>query len=46
MYMHKYVYIFEVFKYLSNHCLNEKVPKTKIVDLKILNNFGIQKFFI
>ena len=32
--------------YLSNHCSNEKVPKTKVVDLKILSKFGIQKFFI
>ena len=30
--------------YLSNQCSNEKVPKTKVVDLEILNNFGIQKF--
>jgi len=32
--------------YLSNHCSNEKVPETKVEDLKILNNFRIQKFFI
>ena len=32
--------------YLSNEVSNEKVPKTKVVDLEILNNFGIQKFFI
>jgi len=32
--------------YLSNQCSNEKVPKTKVVDLEILNNFGIQKFFV
>jgi len=32
--------------YLSNQSSNEKVPKTKVVDLEILNNFGIQKFFI
>ena len=30
----------------SNHCSNEKVPKTKVIDLKILSKFGIQKFFI
>ena len=32
--------------YLSNQCSNEKVPKTKVVDIEILNNFGIQEFFI
>ena len=32
--------------YLPNQCSNEKVPKTKVVDLEILNNFGIQEFFI
>jgi len=32
--------------YLSNEASNEKVPKTKVVDLEILNNFGIQEFFI
>ena len=31
--------------YFSNHCSNEKVPKTKVVDLEILNNFGIRNFF-
>ena len=31
--------------YLSNEASNEKVPKTKVVDLKILSKFGIQKFF-
>jgi len=32
--------------YLSNLYSNEKVPETKFEDLKILNNFRIQKFFI
>jgi len=32
--------------YLSNLCSNEKVPETKVEDLKILNNFRVQKFFI
>ena len=32
--------------YLSNEASNEKVPKTKVVDLEIFNNFGIQEFFI
>ena len=32
--------------YLPNQCSNEKVPKTKVVDLKILSMFGIHKFFI
>ena len=32
--------------YFSNEASNEKVPKTKVVDLEILNNFGIQEFFI
>ena len=32
--------------YLSNHYSNEKVPETKVEDLKIWNNFRIQKFFI
>ena len=31
--------------YLSNEASNEKVPKTKVVDLKILSKFDIQKFF-
>ena len=31
--------------YLSNEVSNEKVPKTKVVDLEILSKFGIQKFF-
>ena len=30
--------------YLSNEVSNEKVPKTKVVDLKILSKFGIQRF--
>ena len=34
------------FFYLSNQYANEKVPKTKVIDLEILNKFGIQKFFI
>ena len=32
--------------YLSTETSNEKVPKMKVVDLKILSKFGIQKFFI
>jgi len=32
--------------YFSNKASNEKVPKTKVVDLEILSKFGIQKFFI
>ena len=32
--------------YLSNEVSNEKVSKTKVVDLEILSKFGIQKFFI
>ena len=32
--------------YFSNHYSNEKVPKTKVVDLEILSKFGIQKFFV
>jgi len=32
--------------YLSNEALNELLPKTKVVDLKILSKFDIQKFFI
>ena len=32
--------------YLSDLCSNEKVPETKVEDLKILNNFRIQKSFI
>ena len=32
--------------YLSNEVSNEKVPKMKVVDLEILNNFGIQEFVI
>ena len=32
--------------YLSNLCSNEKVPKTKVVDLEILSKFGVWKFFI
>jgi len=32
--------------YLSNEVSNELLPETKVVDLEILNNFGIQKFFI
>ena len=31
--------------YLSTETSNEKVPKMKVVDLKILSKFGIQKFF-
>ena len=32
--------------YLSNEVSNELLPKTKVVDLEILNNVGIQKFFV
>ena len=32
--------------YLSDHCSNEKVPTMKVLDLKILSKFGIEKFFI
>ena len=32
--------------YFSNEASNEKVPKTKVVDLEILSAFGIQKIFI
>ena len=32
--------------YFSNHCSNEKVSNTKVVDLEILSKFGIQKFFV
>ena len=32
--------------YLSNEASNEKVPKTKVVDLEILSKFDIQKFLI
>ena len=32
--------------YLSNEASNELLAKTKVVDLEILNNFGIQKLFI
>jgi len=32
--------------YLSNEVSNELLPETKVVYLEILNNFGIQKFFI
>ena len=32
--------------YLSNEVSNEKVSKTKVVDLEILSKFDIQKFFI
>ena len=32
--------------YLSNEVSNEKVLKTKVVDLEILRKFGIQKFFV
>ena len=31
---------------VSNEVSNEKVPKTKVVDLEILSKFGIQKFFV
>ena len=30
--------------YFSNEASNELLPKTKVVDLEILNNFGIQSF--
>ena len=32
--------------YLSNEASNEKVPKTKVVDLEILSKFDIQKYFV
>jgi len=32
--------------YFSNEASNELLPKTKVVDLEILNKFGIQKLFI
>ena len=32
--------------YLLNKASNELLPKTKVVDLEILNNFGIQEFLI
>jgi len=32
--------------YFSNEASNEKVPKTKIVDLEILSKFDIQNFFV
>ena len=32
--------------YLSNEASNELLPKMKVVDLEILNNFGIQEFLI
>jgi len=32
--------------YFSNEASNEKMPKTKVVDLEILSKFDIQKFFI
>ena len=32
--------------YLSNEASIELLPKTKVVDLEILNNFGIQELFI
>ena len=32
--------------YLSNKASNEKMHKTKVVDLEILSKFGIQKFFV
>ena len=43
-YIFKYTQVLNF--YLSNEVSNEKVPKTKVVDLEILYNFCIQKFFI
>ena len=44
--------VYDIFKctqvsyfYLLKKDSNEPFPKTKVVDLKILNNFGIQEFF-
>ena len=39
--------MYSSFKFdLSNEASNELLPKTEVVDLKILSKFGIQKFFI
>ena len=45
--------VYDIFKctqvsnfYLLKKASNELLPKTKVVDLEILNNFGIQEFFI
>ena len=38
--------VFEIIKYLSNHCSNEKVHNTKVVDLEKLSKSGIQHIFI
>ena len=38
--------ILNLLNYLTNHCSNEKVSETKVVDLEKLNKNGIQKFFI
>ena len=36
----------ETLNQFTNYSLNEKVYKTKVVDLEKLNKNGIQKFFI
>ena len=38
--------VFEIIKYLSNHCSNEKVHNKKVVDIEKLRKSGIQHFFI
>src|SRR6185312_15759283 len=38
--------VFKIIKLLSNHCSNEKVHNTKVVDLEKLSKSGIQHFFI
>ena len=45
--------VYDIFKYTQvlnfiflNEASNELLPKTKVVDLEILNKFGIQNFFI
>ena len=39
-----YIQSGEILPKFSNHCSNEKVSKTKVVDLEKLNKVGIQKF--
>ena len=36
--------VYDIFKCIQ--VSNELLPKTKVVDLEMLNNFGIQEFFI
>src|SRR6185312_314477 len=38
--------VFKIIKLLSNHCSNEKVHNTKVVDLEKLSKSGIQHIFI